>query len=263
MKKGVSIFVDADGKSIDALARMIQLRGEHLGETSKDATVAAVIDVLLSLRASTRSAVKRQRFPGVKIRRRADLRPSWRGYAQRCLRMGESVFTPPNNMAVVWHEVKGFKDRDLKVFEVVPEHENNRPYFVVTAGEKAAKECEKKRALRRVKNYGGIARRALGHAMAKCSTRNVSDPAGMKADVKASQLAFVEVMNYGAHYAVEVRDTLDYATLALKGGRGDVNLAIQKAANKIAGQIKQHLKKVGDFKTQVSTPFPGIRRGSK
>jgi hypothetical protein len=160
MKKGVSIFVDADGKSIDALARMIQLRGEHLGETSKDATVAAVIDVLLSLRASTRSAVKRQRFPGVKIRRRADLRPSWRGYAQRCLRMGESVFTPPNNMAVVWHEVKGFKDRDLKVFEVVPEHENNRPYFVVAAGEKAAKECEKKRALRRVKNYGGIARRA-------------------------------------------------------------------------------------------------------
>lgn len=52
-----------------------------------------------------------------------------------------------------------------------------------------------------------------------------------------------------------LEDNLDYAELALKNGKSDIDVAAAKAANAIAGMINKRLENKG-LHERVEIPFP-------
>jgi hypothetical protein len=55
--------------------------------------------------------------------------------------------------------------------------------------------------------------------------------------------------------SLTLEDNLDYAELALKNGKSDIDLAAAKAANAIAGMINKRLENKG-LHERVEIPFP-------
>lgn len=260
----------ASGKSMDELARLIALRAKQLGELTEDATIAAAIDVLVSLRSATLDARKHKNVKPT-IKARADLRLSFRregGKSRPCLRSGENGPRLDGVYFRIDDRYRSIPARMFHIFHITPEHTAScKPYYLATSSKAAAKEFEKIRAGKRIEEKGGLAKAALGIAMAKLSTRNNPDDAGYKARVLASNLSHVVVNNSGfgsGSFSIEYRDDLDYSIAALRGGSGAVDLAVQKAANKIAGMITHAAHKAGDFEHDVASPFPDIvKRKSK
>lgn len=254
----------ASGKSLEELSRLIALRSERLGELTKDAVVAAAIDVLISLRADTRDA-RTNRRAGVprRIRPRPDLFVSFRGpNRQPCLRAG-SPYGPHFAQGSFFFAERGMDLKTLKVFEIVSEHERIKPYFVAAPSEAVARRVEARDSRRRIATKGGLAKTALGVAMAKISTRNTADNPPRVAKILASKLSSVQISEEGYNsgsFSLEYRDDLDYGVAALKSGAGAMDTALQKAANKIAGMINHAAHKSGDFEHDIATPFPEIKR---
>lgn len=254
----------ASGKSLEELSRLIALRSERLGELTKDAVVAAAIDVLISLRSDTRDA-RTNRSAGVprRIRPRPDLFVSFRGpNRQPCLRAG-SPRGPHFEQGSFFFAERGMDLKTLKVFEIVSEHESIKPYFVAAPSEAVALRVEARDSRRRIATKGGLAKTALGVAMAKISTRNTADNPPRVAKILASKLSSVQISEEGfssGTFSLEYRDDLDYSVAALKSGAGAMDIALQKAANKIAGMINHAAHKSGDFEHDIATPFPEIKR---
>ena len=65
---------------------------------------------------------------------------------------------------------------------------------------------------------------------------------------------------FGKGFELTIHDKLGYSVAALRGGRSAVDVALMKAANKIAGRITQHLKAHGNLDEAVPTPFPEVKR---
>ena len=255
----------ASGKSLEELSRLIALRSERLGELTKDAVVAAAIDVLISLRSDTRDA-RTNRSAGVprRIRPRPDLFISFSGGSNPspCLRIG-SPRGPHFKQGSFFFAERGMDLKTLKVFEIVSEHECIKPYFVAAPSEAVARRVEARDSRRRIATKGGLAKTALGVAMAKISTRNTADNPPRVAKILASKLSSVQISEEGYNsgsFSLEYRDDLDYGVAALKSGAGSMDIALQKAANKIAGMINHAAHKSGDFEHDIATPFPDIKR---
>ena len=98
--------------------------------------------------------------------------------------------------------------------------------------------------------------------MAKISTRN--DGSSNKiAQILGSKLSHVTVFGDGfgeGSFGLSYSSELDYGIAALKSGEGGVDAAMQRAANKIAGQITHAAHQAGDFEHDIKTPFPDVRR---
>jgi len=256
----------ASGKSLDELGRLIALRAQRLHELTQDAVIAAAIDVLISLRADTIDARddKGHSIPR-RITPRHDLCVSFRGGDAHtpCLRIGSHNgprFAGPGSLHFAQ---RGQNVDDLDVFQIQPRHESIKTYFVAATSVSEALKFEGRQARRRIESKGGLAKTALGIAMAKLSTRNVGDNPTRHARIIASKLSHVTVSGATAtgnsgDFALEYRDELNYAVAALKSGDGAMDIAMQKAANKIAGMITHAAHQAGDFEHDVTTPFPDI-----
>lgn len=61
------------------------------------------------------------------------------------------------------------------------------------------------------------------------------------------------------YYTLRVDDNLDYASEALKGGEGAVEMALQAAANKVWGMLA-HLAGMDFTEKFPDKPFPEINR---
>lgn len=140
-----------------------------------------------------------------------------------------------------------------------------RPYqpeniYVMALSREAVKSYISKRLGRIDKASAGMAQSALGKLMHKISAkeRDTARPTA-RANKKADENTFVVEKIEGDKYVLDVRDNLLFAQLAVRGGKGGVNLALKKAANKIAGLI-QHKCKDFLLPGEVTTPFPEIRR---
>ncbi len=188
------------------------------------------------------------------------LRPSFEGgrrRPRRVLRQGGARHSP--GCRVKWLVPAGAKSRDLRVFMVVPEHSAVRPYLVVAPSMERAAEFERRAAAQRIRTYGGLAKWTLGAAMRGLSTRNAA--ADVSADAEGAGVRLSSVQRFagaGGAYAVRVRDEARHAVAALRGGEGAVDVALMKAANKIAGRL---LHRFGDaLGPDFSTPFPEVRR---
>ena len=255
-----SVSMSYQGRPISVLQQLIAERQKVLGESVKDAVVATAIDALVSIRAATANAAKRKKFKTV-----VEDTGWYGGFSHTdnrpCIRAGVGAYSQKIGLKderVRWL-VRGVRRQaDRHVYRVTPEHGQVSPYYVVAATPGIAAAFEARAAKHRVDAFGALAKNALGVAMAKTSTRNVKADGSPGCIHAASKLAHVRTVDAGDDYAVTVTDELDYALKALKGGRGMVDVALKKAANKIAGR----LAKVGgrSFAERIGTPFPEVRR---
>lgn len=247
-------------KPLSVLNDLISRRVKDLGQTAQDAVVATAITVLKSLKAMTRDASKRKSFE-VGVEQHADLYVSLdrHGDVKRpCLRRGSRKGPKVHNN--FYFAAKGMDLKRTHVFWVTPEHENAPPYFLVAYSESQALMFEAKRTLNRVADYGGLAKTALGIAMAKISTKNEPTPSFRK-NIEKSKIIAVNIEGAnGGKFGVTVHDKLGYSIPALRGGAAAMNVALMKAANKVAGQLAQGLKRIGSFEQPIPTPFPEVKR---
>ena len=258
----------ASGKSLEELSKLIALRTERMKELTKDAVIATAIDVLVSLRADTRDARSGDRVnPPRRLTPRRDLFVSFRGGKAHipCLRTGSRHGPEFHHAGSFYIADKGCKLFDLLVFQVVPYHERIKPYFVAAHSASEVLKFEGAMIRRRVDRKGGLARSALGVAMAKLSTRNSADDVSARIRALSSNLSQVSVTGGGGFgasgdFGLCYQSELDYGIPALKSGDGGVDLAMQKAANKIAGMLTHAAHKAGDFEHDVETPFPEVRK---
>lgn len=255
----------ASGKTLDELSKLIALRAQRMGELTSDAVIATAIDCLKSLRTETRDARDSDgKYPPRQIAACGDLIPSFAhegGHSFPCVRRGHNG--PRLREQTVYFAEDRIDMKAAKVFKVTPIHERDTPYYLVAYSSQQVLQFEGRRIRNRIKRYGGLAKTALGIAMAKVSTNpsGVNSPERVKA--LASKLSTVTVSGSGfasGSFSLEYKDLLDYAIPALKNGAASVELALQRAANKVAGLITHTLHKAGDFEHDVETPFPDVRR---
>ena len=76
---------------------------------------------------------------------------------------------------------------------------------------------------------------------------------------KANQTTRVQRTGSGSTFQITAFDLLKYAKLALKGGDGAINLALMKAANKIASTINKKCEKLLLFEN-IGVPFPEVKQ---
>ena len=250
-----------DKQPLEALSRLMAKRCEILHETARDSAVATVINCLVSLRAQTRKA-KATAKTKPRIVFRSELKPSFYGVRHgadsRVLRnpQGHRVAV---NLRKVWLS-KGCRWKDLHVYHVTPEHERDHRYIAIAPSTKAVLDYENRRSARRKLALGGLAKYTLGLAMSKISTHREADDAGMRAVTIAPQFAHASTALHGHELTIEVHDALDYAILALKGGRGSVDLALRNAANKTFGLLAHECAKWGKVEDIGPCPFPELTR---
>lgn len=251
-----------ESRPLEVLAELVEKRCKVLGELSADAVVATAINVLVSLRSATLKASPRRRTK-VAVEVAADLVPSHfshGGGTYRCIRNRAGARVDDNIRRARFVAGAGTRDRDLRVFRVTPEHANVQPYYVVARSAKDAARFEQAAARRRKEDYGGLAKTAMGIAMAKISTRN-EPTREFRRRIEKSRIIEVHTSGgSGRGFELEIHDKLGYSIDALRGGRAEIDLAYKKAANKIAGRITQHLKKYGNLDDAIPTPFPEVKR---
>ncbi|MBQ6915360.1 MAG: hypothetical protein IJQ65_06535 [Kiritimatiellae bacterium] len=260
--------------TVDALSRLIEQRCKILHETARDAAVATMISAIDHIRAQTRQAK-----PNAKTKPKIDLRGELVPSAHKtnstlkkkdgfwgdfCLRntLGHRVNV---SLRVVRLEDKGVPFARQHVFYVRPEHQRDKPYLAVATSRSRVAAYEQRRSAARKRQMGGLARYTLGLAMAKLSTRNKAESVGRGAMAAAPRFVTVTSEVMGENMALEMRDTLDHAIAALRGGPSSVDTALKKAANKIAGRLQHTLNQAGDLSQSVPAPFPelvGKRRSS-
>lgn len=265
MDTGVTITY-GDSKPLSELERLIDLRIRRLGETARDSTVATAIDVLRSLRALTRRA-KESRRPKATIEERSQYIPSIQSLGGRripCLRTRGGERVEPG-LPLVWDKefTGGFPLSALHVYLVTPELPRFRPYLCVAPSAGVARRKETARARKRIKARGGLARNMFSLAMGSISTRGNAMEGGTGVQALAQKYLEIRKGKSGDAYSLEIHDRLDYAVPALKGGKGAIDTAMMRAANKIAGMVKRKLALRGDLAQDLDTPFPDVKRRRK
>lgn len=246
-------------RPIEELNRLIVHRCGILYENAKDAAIATVINTAAGLRAQTRKARPAGKTDP-KIAQSVHYKPSWAvtgSIRRKCIRdaSGERVRFP--NMRVIYRTC----DESIsccQVFLVTPEHERDKPYIIVTLNRKDAEKYEQVRSRRRKEALGGLAKFTLGLAMAKLSTRNQVKEAGGKVGMVAPKYASASAQNEGKALSVELRSALNYAIDALKDGKGSVDVAMMKAANKTYGILQRAMKNWSSPVDIGPVPFPEI-----
>ena len=251
----------ASGKTMEQLAALIAERAKWCKELTKDAVIATAINVLVSLRSGTRQA-KRPPKP-TEITLRGDLHLSWRGASHIPVLRSGSTHGPEFHDGSFFFAEKGMDLENCGVYRVVSRHERIRPYYVVAPSIDSVRKFAAERDMRSIRTKGGLAKTALGIAMAKISTRNSADDSPKAAKILGSKLSHIEVIGGGfgsSSFALKYRDELNYAELALKQGMS-LDIAMKKAANKTAGIVSKAMAKVlGDENAKYPAPFPEVKR---
>ena len=132
-------------------------------------------------------------------------------------------------------------------------------YWVVGMTERAVASYLAKRYGAIAKKHEGMARAALGKLSHKISKAGKEERAAPHAQTVAEKETFVVEKVQGDKYILDVRDNISFAQLAVKGGAVGVQIAMKKAANKVAGLIQHTCKKIL-LPGELPTPFPEVRR---
>lgn len=268
-----SVEVTYEGRPLAELQRLIALRQKWLGESAKDATIATAIKVITSLRAGTKQARKRAKNSDIKVED-----TGWSAgwitegkVTRRCVRTSSApgAHRVPNVWPVNLAGVTYVPGEKIRCYKITPAHpktwkwdENRngarRCWYVLARSKKDAINYGKARITRYLRRWRGLAKTALGFAMAKLSTRSeeLDDLVSAKARLAAGLNARVAVRSARDSQSVFVCDSLRYAKKALKARSGAVELAMKKAANQISGYIwwlaGHKLTK------RLATPFPEV-----
>lgn len=233
----LNVSATFEGKPLSVLGDLIDQRQRLLGESAEDAVVATGIDALLSLRALTRTAPRAIPRADVRFGREE---PQYETYPRGTYR--RMVITRWRNgkrvNLVKWQKIEG----------------------VTKTGRPRATAEDRRRAWQRWGKIGnrGLAKYALSVAMNKLSTRGVADKLSVRTSKLAEANVFVRKHGGAGAFFLEVHDAINYAALALKGGPGAVDVALAKAANKIAGRLSKVAS--AKFGEKIPTPFPEVKQ---
>ena len=266
-----------DGKPLEALERLIAQRQRELGETTSEAVIATAINALSSIRAITKVVNVKKASGFVTVAPYPGLIPSVRTLgkgkdAKRipCLRYG-----PRGHHAdVTYYNIapKNFPMKDCKCFIVQDRksadmrNQNTSRFFIIARNLDEAKAYAGKRRIRRIERHAGLAKWTIGQAQSQVSQKGAigeSVAAAVKQiGIRELQVAVYERGWGEGNVSVSVADNLKYAALALKGGPGEVNTALMRAANRTAGIINAHYKMLHPFEDEraIPTPFPEVPR---
>lgn len=130
---------------------------------------------------------------------------------------------------------------------------------VVAISEQQVRDYITKRFSNIAKRQGGLAQSVLSALMGKLSTRPPASPkSGAHVNKIVGKYGVVNKEDANSTYSVHVVSNLMYAKLAVKGGAAGIDMALKKAANKIAGMIKHFASRKLD--ERVTTPFPEVKR---
>ena len=264
----MNVTADWQGRPLDVLAELLRRRQRDLGESCEDAVTATAIDVVNSLRAATRKAPEKANKVSY-ILEETPYVASWErvgGHARRVARVGGTGSKAPIypvNLAGPRY-VRGER---VKVWKITPAHgarmkwEKNRNkecWYVFAQSAGVAARYAAERISRVLRKESGMGKTALGFAMAKLSTRSPAVEAkGGKAKKLAAEAIVVRASGDDTTFRIEFQDNLEYAKFALKGGPSTVDLAMKKAANKIAGRLSKWAES-HMFAEKVPTPFPEV-----
>ena len=117
---------------------------------------------------------------------------------------------------------------------------------------------ELKATQHRIKNHGALAKNALGVAMSKAGQAGNGLEGSGTSKTIASTAAKVDVNETENSYSMSMEDELQYATDAMNGGESAVQLALMKAANKMAGRLQKVAETTLD--DEIGIPFPEVRQ---
>ena len=183
--------------------------------------------------------------------------------AQRRRGMGHSIKWPEHCVCLVPPDNHSWLSATVYAVSLSPEFHaryNKQPknFMAVAMHDGAVKAYLEYRYGNVIKRYSGLARYTLGLAMQKLSTRNEKLERDVSSKARAIAGANIRIISRsGAVYTVTIADDLFYAAAALRGGGADVDLAMKKAANQIAGRI---MKVAGSrLDAPMRTPFPEVK----
>lgn len=248
---------------LERLANLMEKRSRILCETVYDAAVATMINVLVSVRGLTKKASSKSANASRPLLKRCpELRASFDPATMHsCLRgpaHNSPVIVPNRRVRYICRN----NLRDAIVFLVRPEHRLDPSYYLVALSEADALDFERRRTRHMIDRNSGLARLAFSIAANRLSTK--SQPGervstfGSKA---AKRLTKTSVTGSGRDLTVEVRDQLDYAFPALRGGNAAIQLSYAKAANKTFGLLSQYLSKHSSVGVDLGpSPFPEVNR---
>lgn len=229
------------GRPLSVLSSLIRERGRILKESAKDAVIATGIDALVSLRALTKTAPKKRR-------RGEYLAEPYTG------REKPHYLTKPGGRVMhrwnyTLHPGTTDERRYVKYIDSVRNRRN-----------KANLSAERRDLVARMAKikHRGLAKWALGVAMNKLSTRPVIDKVNVETSKLANAKALVSKSGNDNMFMLQIVSALDYSVAALKNGSNDVDLALKRAANKIAGRLSKVAEKT--LGERIATPFPEVRQ---
>lgn len=260
-----------DGRPLSELSKLIKERAKYLDETAEQSCAAVMIDVLVSLRALTKTASPKR--SEVKVTQTA-LVPSFTQSGKNkpvfCLRLGKAKYQPASNERI-GHAQKGRPTKEWKnchVYKWIDNHRGkgkDRVWLIVARSQGQAETWALNKIRTRAKRFKGLARLAMSKLMNKAgSTTGGGGESNSNANIikKSEEMTQVQATKNGSYYTLEAKDLLDYAKAALKGGDSSINEALMKAANKIAAMINHKCKNLLLF-DKLETPFPDIRQKGK
>lgn len=280
----------ARGETVAALQDLIEKRAQILYEKwPVDAVIATVITALKSLRAYTRANKTKKMRVNLQRRPKLSVTVEPTSYTVSMRRVGsgrDSVYVIRNPAGHVvdeirpWWQVPPMPQFRLKakVFRVTLSedrleawpHQKKVSYLVASDIQSAIGILER-RFSKVVRKSSGLAKSALGRAMAQVSDRpaklEVTNPKAISllnrvVQVRKETRLVADAFGVSECF-IDVEDSLRYAVAALEGGEGVINASLMRAANSIAGYLDHSLD---DWKrgllqrhygySKVERPFP-------
>ena len=253
-----------EGKPLEVLGKLIEERKRILGESAEDAVVATGLDALISLRTLTKMAPKKIRKNEYNFIRDYSKAP----YITLRGRRNPYGVDPVLGRRWKFTHLPGTSDaRSSIVYPYTGRHRGKNGKMV--GGDKIAEwnEVLRFKGLIPIRRRG-LAKTVLGAMMNEMSTkpgRNFQIELeryhhGARAFPPRGGWYYISGVRRMSEVFCEMRivDKLNYAIPALKNGPASVELALQKAANKVAGRLcKVAEKKFGE---KIQTPFPEVKK---
>lgn len=272
-ESSVKIYADVGGSmTLRKFSEVISERISYLNETSRQSITASALQILRSIRSITLVAKASKIKPN--LEKDNTLYPSYlkKGTALKvpCLRYKGSDKRYTGTSKVVFAETpaRGM-EKSWQVYKTELEHAKKPKSWLIAAPTQASAKAKAKKLLTRLAlRYAGLAKRAISVLMMKTYNKGVSDNVPAYVTSKAQQLTRKnEVLqksstNGGGVYALKLLDNLNYALLAAKGGKAQVDLQLKKAMNKIVSVINLKMKDTDKLfgPQKLQTPFPELTR---
>ena len=231
----------------DKLLQTIELRKKELKETTKQAVSAIAVNTLKSLRADTKVANPNQNRI---IIEESSLKValSKKNNAWIILNTGGQIVKVYDKVIPLVTPSKGIKPKLYHATNIISQDKELR-YYVIALSQGEVKKTIKSIIKKVVDIHKGLAKTALGVAMAKIAAQSINDiNVTNNTKILASNLNEVTITETGfdsGEVKIKIHDKLDYANKALKSGEGYITTAQNNALNKILGMISQKLKKDG------------------